>query len=312
MSSVQPTSGFGRGSKWTTHLSITGDIILGECHTTNYVHNIESSIYDLDDSLHTATCNVWARDAPQEGIVQDPATMRYIPAEFDGAAPQGLGGSTVGPMLSGIGVLTSTAADRKSGIISGFTYLNKTDGWQRFDITVAFESTVRWDSWMLPVQRQLVSFDALLSRRGEDDTWETLIRRMTAMGPATPILLQALGCSAERAGEKAARLKEIREAAGAKLARPAADKSTAQETTADPKQGMPDVNTAGNVIASLSTTLAKDGEDSSRSAPNGGQEASTSSAGTKAAVVPTKPTVITTVPPCTPTPPAHTRKRGRE
>ncbi|KAL9937907.1 hypothetical protein V8E36_003452 [Tilletia maclaganii] len=54
-----------------------------------------------------------------------------------------------------------------------------------------------------------------------------------------------------------------------------------------------------------------DGEDSSLSAPNGGQEASTSSAGTKAAAVPTKPPAITTVPPCTPTPAPHTRKRGR-
>ncbi|KAL9931604.1 hypothetical protein V8E36_009601 [Tilletia maclaganii] len=55
-----------------------------------------------------------------------------------------------------------------------------------------------------------------------------------------------------------------------------------------------------------------DGEDSSLSAPNGDQEASTSSAGTKAAAVPTMPPAITTVPPCTPTPAPHTRKRGRE
>ncbi|CAD6904281.1 unnamed protein product [Tilletia laevis] len=161
MTSFQtPTGSLAKTGKWPTHLAITGDLVLGLAQSDNYVHNIEATVYDIDDCPHPATLNIWARDVPEQGAylvtsvpvatsptimaISDAITLRRVPEEIDGGNLTGPSLDAVPPMFTGIGVIRSVEADRKSGTVVGLTYLNKAMGWKEWRVNLMFEGSIRF------------------------------------------------------------------------------------------------------------------------------------------------------------------------
>ncbi|KAE8250386.1 hypothetical protein A4X13_0g4769 [Tilletia indica] len=217
-----------KNAKWPTHLSLSAELILGESVSKDNVNEVSTSMYTHDGREQSLTLNVWGRDAPEQGTylvtnvpfathplrlgVGDSAEMRLVPDEFDGIEP---GSATLPPtfvFLAGIGVIVESDANRKGCSVSGFTYLNKKHGWQKWSLRLEFEDTARWAAWTVPGVRTLVTFDAVLVKQDFDGQYQCYIRRITSLSDADRSLLTALNVGSPGGGDRAERLRQAREA----------------------------------------------------------------------------------------------------
>ncbi|KAE8220608.1 hypothetical protein CF319_g5891 [Tilletia indica] len=224
----------GRFVKWTTHLAISADAVLGTATSKEFLHEIETTIFDPNDISVNGKAIIWARVAPTEGAyllnlvpmatkplrlaINEPNAMRQVPEDFDGTDPSNASLPPFIPYLSGVGLLKSVAENKKQGVISGFTFLGKSTGWAEWEIEVAFEDHPRWALWSLPPPRSVVAFDALLAEVTDDGDIKCHLRRISTIDTNVRPLLAALGVGNGPAGanDRVAKLKEIRAQAALK------------------------------------------------------------------------------------------------
>ncbi|KAE8250835.1 hypothetical protein A4X13_0g4336 [Tilletia indica] len=221
----------GKNSKWPTHLNLSGELILGKSASKDNVNEVSTTMYSHDGQEHAASLNVWGRDPPEQGTylltnipfattplrlgVGDAAEMRLVPDEFDGIESDLPSLPPTFIFLSGIGVIGAVDADRKGCTVSGFTYLNKKHGWQKYALRLEFEDTARWAAWTVPGSRSLVTFDAIMVEHGYDGFYKCYIRRITSIHDADRGLLLALNIGSPGGGDRAERLRQARAAKAA-------------------------------------------------------------------------------------------------
>ncbi|KAE8220580.1 hypothetical protein CF319_g5914 [Tilletia indica] len=227
MSSSPSANSATKNTKWVTHLALSADIILGAAKSENCVHDIDCTFDDAHGQIHKVALNCWARDVPEQGVyilvnvpfathplrlgLPDISGLRQIPDELDGSE----GGATLPPgpvSLTGIGVIHTTSADRKSVVIKGQTYLNKTHQWQTWTINAAFPETPKYAVWTTPGPRNLISFDCTIIKETGGPTFETALTRISLLGPAPTPLLQALGVVSSTTDDRAERIRQARAA----------------------------------------------------------------------------------------------------
>ncbi|KAE8226589.1 hypothetical protein CF326_g7682 [Tilletia indica] len=243
MSQASPTGVPTKNTKWVTHLALSADVILGKAKSDNCVHEIEGTFDDTEGQIHKVMLNCWARDVPDQGVyvlvnvpfathphrlgLPEVTSLRLIPDEMDGSDT---GGVTLPPtpvFLTGIGVICSVSADRKSVVIKGFTYLNKTHQWQMWTINSAFPDTPKYNAWTAPGPRSLVSFDCTVLREAGHHTLDTALVRVTLLSPAPAPLLQALSVVSPATDDRAER---IRQARAARQAQPSSSSTSIPST----------------------------------------------------------------------------------
>ncbi|KAK0522548.1 hypothetical protein OC842_006430 [Tilletia horrida] len=278
---------FAKTAKLPTHLAVTADAVLGPATSVSYVHDVEATLYDVDESPYAGSLNIWSRETPAQGLyllsnvpcatnplriaVSDPITARLVPPTIDGSATMSDTLASMPALFSGNGVMFSTSEDKKTGKVIGMVYINRTVGWVPFAILLSFEDSPKWVSWFLPPANTLVTFDAILWRIAEDGTPECLVRRITAIDKASNTVLEALNMHQPKTGDRATKLKELRAAA--------------KRTPATPTSGPITTPALG---ADVSGTEVSDA-----AAPKANKSG------------------IPTMPPSSPTPAHQTRKRGR-
>ncbi|KAK0525244.1 hypothetical protein OC834_005240 [Tilletia horrida] len=233
-----------RPTRFITHLCISVDVVLGDSTIVDSVVRATAHLLNRKDSPDEAILTLWARVAPEGGAylitgaafgtspltlhVNEPSSMRLIPEEVDGSIDGNPTLAAVDAFVFCLGVLKSVSADKKSGVVGGFVFLGKTDGWVEFELHIFFEDTARWQSWSLPGPRTLVYLDAVLDRVDEDGKVFCALRRIFAVEPAPQQLLTALkiGQSSSGSTSKASLILGARQRNSAKT------NSSAQPTAA--------------------------------------------------------------------------------
>ncbi|KAK0541219.1 hypothetical protein OC842_000052 [Tilletia horrida] len=221
-------------SKFPTHLAMSGDALFGSAQSANYVHDIETTIYDQDENPHSGTLSVWARDQPAEGLyilnnvpcvtgpfrlaVNEFNTMRLVPEEVDGSDTSSVCLPPGPVFFTGTGIVGGVDSDRKGGEIKGWTYMGKRHGWVPWLLRAFFENTIKWNPWYMPPLNAIVSFDVLLHRVREDGVMEVLIRRISAIEGTGATLLQNMGAAPAKPNARGAMLKELKAAKKARTA----------------------------------------------------------------------------------------------
>ncbi|KAE8221645.1 hypothetical protein CF319_g5022 [Tilletia indica] len=241
----------GRFVKWTTHLAITTDAVLGAATSKEFLHEIDTTIFDPNDMSFNGKAIIWARVAPTEGAyllnlvpmatkpfrlaINEPNAMRQIPEDFDGTDPSNASLPPFIPYLSGVGLLKSVAEDKKHGVIAGFTFLGKSTGWAQWEIEVAFEDHPRWALWSLPPPRSVVAFDASLAEVTDNGDLKCYLRRISTIDTNVRPLLAALGVGhgPTAANDRVAKLKEIRAQAAMKGKTEASADNGSQDRTSE-------------------------------------------------------------------------------
>ncbi|KAE8207028.1 hypothetical protein CF327_g7431 [Tilletia walkeri] len=244
MSSSPSSTSATKNTKWVTHLALSADVILGKSKTENCVHDIEGTFDDAAGQIHKVSLNCWARDVPEQGVyllvnvpfathplrlgLPDISFLRQIPDELDGSESGGVTLPTSPVFLTGTGMIVSTSADRKSVVIKGLTYLNKTHQWQVWTINSAFPDTPKYNVWTAPGPRNLVSFDCTVegASGAGHHTFDTSLIRITLLGPAPNPLLQALNVVSPATDDRAER---IRQARAGRQPRPTTPTPTAED-----------------------------------------------------------------------------------
>ncbi|KAE8231636.1 hypothetical protein CF326_g3345 [Tilletia indica] len=238
-----------KNTKWVTHLALSADVILGQAKSENCVHEIDCTFDDSEGQVHKVALNCWARDVPEQGVyilvnipfathplrlgLPDIGSLRQIPDELDGGEVGGVTLPSAPIFLTGTGVIHSISADRKSVVLKGLTYLNKTHQWQAWTLNSAFPDTPKYNMWMAPGARNLVSFDCTVIREAGDHTFDTTLNRITLLGPAPAPLLQALGVVSPTSDDRAERIRQARAARQARPEtppNPTEDKDSKEET----------------------------------------------------------------------------------
>ncbi|CAD6929660.1 unnamed protein product [Tilletia laevis] len=228
MASPPGNGSFAKTSKYCTHLALSADLILGDATSTMSVHEIACTMDDEAGQIHNVTLNCWSREQPLQGLyivyhvpfathpnrlgVSDPTTMRRLPDEFDGLLSDGPTLPPAAIRLRGVGAIISVDADRRVGLVQGFTYLNKTHQWQGFKLRLTFEDTARWASWTIPAARNLVDFDCIVAQMGPDNILDVHIRHIMVVGPAPVALMQSLDINVPANNDRAERLRQARAA----------------------------------------------------------------------------------------------------
>ncbi|KAK0522553.1 hypothetical protein OC834_006241 [Tilletia horrida] len=214
--------------KWPTHLAVCGDLVLGVAETSDCVHEVDTVLYSEDGLDHSGTLNIWSREPVQQGLyvstsvamathplrfsVGDTYQLRLVPEAIDGtnadmpSLPQGC------TSVIGTAAITWVADDRKTCKVEGFTYLNKTHSWQRFQVFLFFEDTGRWTSWTFSTPGTLISFEGIMMHKDKDDVFKVAVRRVAAVTTAPQQLLQALDVPTGTATSQADRVRQARAA----------------------------------------------------------------------------------------------------
>ncbi|KAK0523625.1 hypothetical protein OC834_005835 [Tilletia horrida] len=269
-SPATPTKG--RSTRWPTNLAVSGDFVLGVAKTDNCIHEVAASMYDSNHREYRATLSVWSRDVPWQGVyllvcqafathpnriaIGDVSELRLVPPEFDGLDRSKPSLPRAQTLFSGVAVLDSVDEDRRSGLAVGFTHLDKAQQWKRFTIRIEFEPTSRWNGWLLPHERSLISFDAVFAEFGYADTFKCWIRRINYIDAASPTLLRALGIAIPGSGDRADRLRQLYSSSPATATTQTAESSTSGSANADAASGPPG-DTPVPAAASPTTSGAK-------------------------------------------------------
>ncbi|KAK0557782.1 hypothetical protein OC844_005496 [Tilletia horrida] len=228
MTTPARTSPPAKSNKWPTNLSVCADLILGLAVSNDCVHEIDASFGSSSGAEHSGKLNIWSRDPVPQGLylatnvavstnplrfsVTDAYNLRFVPEAIDGTDPDI---PCLPPGLTstkGTAIVVSVSADRKSCLVMGFTYLNKTHGWQKFKMRLTFEVSTRWEPWTCPPVGTLVDFEALITGVDDEDTFDAVIRRLSSIETNTRSLQQALQMSTPTAN-RAALVRQARAAA---------------------------------------------------------------------------------------------------
>ncbi|KAE8217025.1 hypothetical protein CF319_g8789 [Tilletia indica] len=219
-------------SKYPTHLSISADIISDEAISKENNHDIPGTIYLPSKKGYRVHLHMWSRHAPSAGAfclsncpiapnpgrisVPDLDQYRQVPEAFDGSDPESPTLPEAPPLITGLGVVKNVDANKKGAWILGYTFINKDIGWAMWEIYASFEAGPRFAAWNIPPVRSLVAFEGVLVNTTDDDKMEIRLRRMSYIDGAGRPLLQALGFGSINPNDRAAKLREIREAKAAK------------------------------------------------------------------------------------------------
>ncbi|KAE8218684.1 hypothetical protein CF319_g7485 [Tilletia indica] len=214
-----------RNTKFSTHLALTTDIVLGLPNSKEYVHEIDSTIFDLRKGQVDVTTVVWARTPPEQGIyivnqfslstadklllvANDANCMRRLPEDYEGQGPLL---PNVLAYLNGHGCIMSVDEDRKGAIVGGFVYQGKAYGWKEYKVHLHFGEGMRFSTWTMPPPRTLVSFEGIWEGVAEDDGLiKASVCRIATIDTAPQALLLALGIGTSAATNKAAHLRQLR------------------------------------------------------------------------------------------------------
>ncbi|KAK0535681.1 hypothetical protein OC835_002286 [Tilletia horrida] len=140
--------------------------------------------------------------------------------------------------------------DKKSGVVGGFVFLGKADGWVEFELHIFFENTARWQSWGLPSPRTLVYLDAVLDRVDEDGKVFCAIRRIFAVEPAPQQLLSALKIGQSGGGS----ISKASLILGARQRNSAKTNSSALPTAVSPSNADADAEAKADIVTSSSSS----------------------------------------------------------
>ncbi|KAK0522979.1 hypothetical protein OC842_006301 [Tilletia horrida] len=207
-----------RSTKFPTTLAISGDMVFGPSTVRDNVLEIAGHILNAKTSIK-ALLSMWGRNPITEGLylltqcamathplrinISEQMCARLVPEDFDGSIPENASLIPVLAYLSGIGVLKQVDPTKKSGIITGFVFLGRNVGWVEWSLHVSFEDNPRWNHWLLPSPRSLVSFDAVIDRVDEEGNVHCSLRRIFVIDAASQALLTALkidgGAKSDRA-----------------------------------------------------------------------------------------------------------------
>ncbi|KAE8237445.1 hypothetical protein A4X13_0g8784 [Tilletia indica] len=257
-----------RNGKWVTHLALCADLVFGNVTSTEFNHDINTTLYDGEDTPRDAMVSMWARDAPAPGAylatilpmatsplriaVPELSALRQIPEDFDGefhtsdlsshfTDPSCDAGTnpanpmlpTTIPILMGVAVVKVVDETRKLATLAGFTFLGKVAGWVEWELEASFEDTPRWAAWTFPAARTLISFEGAVTTMTEKGAVSMTMRRIVSIGSAPQSLVLALGVAQTQGNDRAARILAGRAAATASspTKTPSIDKPTEQTVT---------------------------------------------------------------------------------
>ncbi|KAE8223196.1 hypothetical protein CF326_g8235 [Tilletia indica] len=226
-----------RNTKFGTHLALTTDIVMGLTNSKEYVHEVESTIYEIRNGQVDLVTVLWGRTPPAQGLYivnqfslstdktlllvgNDPNCMRLVPDGFDGASAEG--NALLPPVLAylnGHGCVLSVDEDRRGGYVGGFVYQGKSYGWKNFKIYLRFPEGARYATWFMAPPRTLIAFEGVWEGM-KDDIIEASITRISTIDAAPQSLVTALGLGQASAANKAAHIRQLR--ANAKAAAEAA------------------------------------------------------------------------------------------
>ncbi|KAE8216204.1 hypothetical protein CF319_g8948 [Tilletia indica] len=227
------TSPTTKSTKWPTYLALTADLIIDEPISLDFNHTFDATFFDLFDKTHKGTIGMWARTCPEEGMyianniplstnpirldVPDQRNLRLIPEQFDGS----VGGQPVlpssQPSVHGVGVMKQVDGDKRTGIITGFTFLNKNEGSLAYQLALEFEESPKYDNWVLNGVKALVAFEAVIVGIGEDQILKATVRNLAYLMDAPRPLLQALNIGVGSPG-KFAKIQQARSSASKRKA----------------------------------------------------------------------------------------------
>ncbi|KAK0532515.1 hypothetical protein OC835_003313 [Tilletia horrida] len=195
--------------KWCTFLALCGDAVVAHAGSQGYSHTYTAELYDATGRAYEITVSQWARTKPEDGLyiftnvpfatssrradIGDSNSTRNIPPEIDGSDGVSPSVEECNSSFNGIGVVKEISEDKKSGVIVGFTFLNKESGWVQWEVKIVFEESTRWENWTFPPARSLVTFDAIIEEQDTEGPLKGLIRRLSYIMDAPRNLLQALG-----------------------------------------------------------------------------------------------------------------------
>ncbi|KAK0522292.1 hypothetical protein OC835_005357 [Tilletia horrida] len=201
-----------RSVKVPTHLSLSGDVILGSASTVDNTHTIEALLIDITNTIRRLELTIWARDMVESGAyilsnctfttskgkglciqAPDGYCLRRIPEEFDGSDPSNSSLPPAVPVVNFVAVVKWLDAERKRARLVGRQYMGKKDGTVDFEIIGTFEALPRWENWFFPSVGSLISGDGLFQRLDDSDTVEVVMRRCTLICEAPIAVQQALG-----------------------------------------------------------------------------------------------------------------------
>ncbi|KAE8217067.1 hypothetical protein CF319_g8762, partial [Tilletia indica] len=238
-----------RNGKWVTHLALCADLVFGNVTSTEFNHDINTTLYDGEDTPRDAMVSMWARDAPAPGAylatilpmatsplriaVPELSALRQIPEDFDGTNPANPMLPTTIPLLMGVAVVKVVDETRKLATLAGFTFLGKVAGWVEWELEASFEDTPRWAAWTFPAARTLISFEGAVTTMTEKGAVSMTMRRIVSIGSAPQSLVLALGVAQTQGNDRAARILAGRAAATASspTKTPSIDKPTEQTVT---------------------------------------------------------------------------------
>ncbi|KAK0518887.1 hypothetical protein OC834_007570 [Tilletia horrida] len=253
----------GRFIKWPTHLGMTTDVDLTPVRSENYLHFLEASFFDGEDTPVDGELSIWGRAPPEEAAyimnqvsmsthplkfaVADAICLRQIPKEIDGSDQSAPCLPNCPPWVTGVAVVFNNDARRKEGYLVGFVFMGRAVGFVRFKILVKLEDIPRFHAWYLAPPRSLVSFEGILHNIDSDGTPVVHLRRMTYICDAPRPLLQELGIGQSPGADRAAKRADHRQASRAKRSR--TDKDTEL-----PGDGGDHVNDASSVAGPSTPT----------------------------------------------------------
>ncbi|KAE8211521.1 hypothetical protein CF319_g9338 [Tilletia indica] len=164
--------------------------------------HIDITIFDGSDTARQASLKIWSRTCPTEGAyilnnvpcasdpiqihVPDIVNLRKIPEEFDGSNPDNPTLTPTQPTIAGLAVIQWVDDTKKTCVRTGFSFMGKDKAWVLFKVRASFEDVPRFANWTVPAPRT----------------------------SAPPFLLSALDIGKSSAGDKAAKLREVRLKAG--------------------------------------------------------------------------------------------------
>ncbi|KAE8242586.1 hypothetical protein A4X13_0g7098 [Tilletia indica] len=250
-------------TKFPTYLAMTTDVILGSPtgDSKDYTHDIDVTIFDANDTAQQGSLKIWSRTCPAEGAyilnnapfatdplqihVPDAINLRKIPEEFDGSDPENPTLTPSQPIICGLAIVKWVDDTKKTCILTGFNFMGKDKAWVLFKIRASFDDVPRFANWTVPAPRTMVTFDGIFSKVGEDGTIDCSLRRISQIDSAPPFLLSALDIGKNSAGDRAAKLREVRSKAGQRAKPEVKDdifnetpkKTSAPENTSAPDAG---------------------------------------------------------------------------
>ncbi|KAE8211513.1 hypothetical protein CF319_g6620 [Tilletia indica] len=76
--------------------------------------------------------------------VPDHRNFRLVPEQFDGSTAGASVFPSSQPQVHGVGVISSVDEVKRNGVITGFTFMNKSKGSQTFKMNLGFDDSAKY------------------------------------------------------------------------------------------------------------------------------------------------------------------------